>query len=235
MPINPRLGIILNGAFIDDALNATNFLFVYVQLLYLNEPNNQTNEPEKNRISYSENVTSVQVLSLAGTDSLDTAAENRRVLNFNIGSIDLAKLKNKNTVLRVRLRSNVNTEIPLQMGYDPSPIDTEMGVIYAAILLIGLYVLIIWDIVHRTFAAILASTTSIAILAAMNEKPSMAVIISWIDVETLLLLFGMMILVAILSETGVFDYLAVLAYKVGSTMLMFISNLYGFSMTDNKW
>lgn len=48
----------------------------------------------------------------------------------------------------------------------------------------------------------------------MNERPSMATIVSWIDVETLLLLFGMMILVAVLSETGVFDYLAVYAFKV---------------------
>jgi P protein len=48
----------------------------------------------------------------------------------------------------------------------------------------------------------------------MNERPTMALIISWIDVETLLLLFGMMILVAVLSETGVFDYLAVYAFKV---------------------
>ena len=42
----------------------------------------------------------------------------------------------------------------------------------------------------------------------------MAELISWIDVETLLLLFSMMVLVAILSETGIFDYLAVYAYKV---------------------
>lgn len=49
----------------------------------------------------------------------------------------------------------------------------------------------------------------------LNERPSMADIMSWIDTETLLLLFGMMILVAILSETGIFDYLAVYAYKVG--------------------
>lgn len=48
----------------------------------------------------------------------------------------------------------------------------------------------------------------------MNERPPMALIMSWIDIETLLLLFGMMILVAILSETGIFDYLAVYAYKV---------------------
>lgn len=48
----------------------------------------------------------------------------------------------------------------------------------------------------------------------MHERPSLELVISWIDVETLLLLFGMMILVAILSQTGVFDYLAVYAFKV---------------------
>ena len=45
----------------------------------------------------------------------------------------------------------------------------------------------------------------------------MSELISWIDVETLLLLFSMMVLVAILSETGFFDYLAVYAYKVGQS------------------
>lgn len=68
--------------------------------------------------------------------------------------------------------------------------------------------------IHHQIAAIIASTTAIAILAFMNERPTMPEIMSWIDVETLLLLFGMMILVAILSETGIFDYLAVYAFKV---------------------
>lgn len=66
----------------------------------------------------------------------------------------------------------------------------------------------------------IASTAAIGILAAMNERPTMADIMSWIDTETLLLLFGMMILVAILSETGIFDYLAVYAYKVRITLLV---------------
>lgn len=46
------------------------------------------------------------------------------------------------------------------------------------------------------------------------QRPTMAELISWIDVETLLLLFSMMMLVAILSETGIFDFMAVYAYKV---------------------
>lgn len=53
----------------------------------------------------------------------------------------------------------------------------------------------------------------------MNERPPMTLVMSWIDIETLLLLFGMMILVAILSETGVFDYLAVYAYKVSKFLI----------------
>lgn len=53
-----------------------------------------------------------------------------------------------------------------------------------------------------------------ALLAALNAKPTLEEVISWIDVETLLLLFGMMVLVAILAQTGVFDYLAVYAFKV---------------------
>jgi len=42
----------------------------------------------------------------------------------------------------------------------------------------------------------------------------MSELISWIDMDTLLLLFSMMVLVAIIAETGVFDWLAVYAYKV---------------------
>lgn len=62
--------------------------------------------------------------------------------------------------------------------------------------------------------AMIASIVSMAILTLMNERPTMPEILSWIDAETLLLLFGMMILVGILSETGIFDYLAVCAFKV---------------------
>lgn len=42
----------------------------------------------------------------------------------------------------------------------------------------------------------------------------MTELISWIDVDTLLLLFSMMVLVAIVAETGIFDWLAVYAYRV---------------------
>lgn len=48
----------------------------------------------------------------------------------------------------------------------------------------------------------------------LNDRPRMNEIFEWIDIESLLLLFSMMILVAVLAETGVFDVIAVFAFKV---------------------
>lgn len=214
LPINPRVGIVLKGAFRSDHYtNNTNFLFVYVQLLYLNDPSNDTNL-NQDTISYTENITDIQKIPLVDGDEIDQATESKRALVFSVGEAAYDTVHSQKAQFRVRMKTNIPANLPIQFAYNTSPIDTDAGVIYAACVLLGLYVMIIWEVVHRTFAAILASTMAIGILAAMNDRPTMSDVMSWIDVETLLLLFGMMILVAILSETGIFDYLAVYAYKV---------------------
>lgn len=63
-------------------------------------------------------------------------------------------------------------------------------------------------------AAVLISTTSLAVLSIVGQRPTIPELISWLDVETLLLLFSMMILVAIMAETGMFDFVAVFTFKV---------------------
>lgn len=63
-------------------------------------------------------------------------------------------------------------------------------------------------------AAVLVSTTALATLAIAGERPTLPELISWLDMETLLLLFSMMLLVAIMAETGMFDYLAVFTFEV---------------------
>lgn len=68
--------------------------------------------------------------------------------------------------------------------------------------------------VHRTLAALLAAFASIGTLAAFHDRPTMDEMIKWIDYETLLLIFSMMILVAILIDTGIFDYIAVYTFQV---------------------
>ncbi|GFU48928.1 p protein [Nephila pilipes] len=87
-------------------------------------------------------------------------------------------------------------------------------IVMALFVLIGLYVLIIFELVHQTLAALIGATVAISCLAIVGERPSSMEILTWMDVETLKLLFGMMVLVSVLSETGFFDYIAVLTYKL---------------------
>nr|XP_009664683.1 PREDICTED: P protein [Struthio camelus australis] len=103
--------------------------------------------------------------------------------------------------------------VPLSMKYQYLHANIEAQVTIASIILVGVYVLIILEIVHRTLAAMLGSLAALAALAVVGERPSMVKVVEWIDYETLALLFGMMILVAIFSETGFFDYCAVKAYR----------------------
>ncbi|XP_052675564.1 P protein-like [Crassostrea angulata] len=87
-------------------------------------------------------------------------------------------------------------------------------IVYAAIILLFVYILIIFELVHRTLAAILGSLAAIAALSLFDKRPELGTIISWIDMETLMLLFGMMVIVSIFSETGFFDSCALQAYKL---------------------
>ncbi|KAH8376936.1 hypothetical protein KR093_002292, partial [Drosophila rubida] len=129
---------------------------------------------------------------------------------------------------RTIVRSESNSDSPLSTTFlnkgdkptafsmvaNPNPLNVSLGVLYSFILLVFLYVLIIFDIADRTFAALLAATTGIGVLCMLGERPPIEHIIGWIDMDTLMLLFGMMIMVAVLAETGVFDYLSVCAYHL---------------------
>jgi len=96
-------------------------------------------------------------------------------------------------------------------------------VIIAAVILIGMYVLIIFELVHRTIAALLGSFVAIAFLSVLRERPSMEVVISWIDFDTIGLLFGMMLMVGIFSETGFFEWCAVKAFKLARGNLWYLT------------
>ncbi|XP_039668464.1 P protein [Perca fluviatilis] len=104
--------------------------------------------------------------------------------------------------------------VPLSMTHQSLYVNVETQVAIAGIILTGVYVLIIFEIVHRTLAAMLGSLAALAALAVIGDRPSLVTVVEWIDYETLALLFGMMVLVAIFSETGFFDYCAVKAYQL---------------------
>ncbi|XP_038055729.1 P protein-like [Patiria miniata] len=114
----------------------------------------------------------------------------------------------------IKVSTDTEHHTVIAIRYLAMPYAAQYDVIYAGVILIAVYVLIGFDLVHRTVAAMLGSFAVLATLAALNERPPLETIMTWIDYETLSLLWGMMTLVAIFSETGFFDYCALKAYKM---------------------
>ncbi len=83
------------------------------------------------------------------------------------------------------------------------------------IILIAVYALIIFEWVHRTLAAAVGGLLAVLALNyyAVEDTLTLAEVTTMIDWETIGLLLGMMVMVGILSNTGVFEYFAVLSYK----------------------
>uniref|UniRef100_A0A8C6PN56 OCA2 melanosomal transmembrane protein n=1 Tax=Nothobranchius furzeri TaxID=105023 RepID=A0A8C6PN56_NOTFU len=95
-----------------------------------------------------------------------------------------------------------NEVVPLSMTHQSLYVTKETQVAIAGVILAGVYVLIIFEVpVHDS-------------CLVFSQRPSLVTVVEWIDYETLALLFGMMVLVAIFSETGFFDYCAVKAYQL---------------------
>lgn len=128
--------------------------------------------------------------------------------------IDMTKMRGKpGGRVNLTFESHADFCIPVDFTYHFTT-DDWREVLCAAIILFMVYGLIIFELVHRTLAGILGSMASVAVLSAFGMRPSLEKIITWLDVETLSLLFGMMVIVSIFSETGFFDYCALMAYKL---------------------
>uniref|UniRef100_A0A8C4XWR7 OCA2 melanosomal transmembrane protein n=1 Tax=Gopherus evgoodei TaxID=1825980 RepID=A0A8C4XWR7_9SAUR len=95
--------------------------------------------------------------------------------------------------------------VPLSMKHQYLHANIETQVTIASVVLAGVYVLIILEV---------SQCMHFIIVLFDLQRPSMVKVVEWIDYETLALLFGMMLLVAIFSETGFFDYCAVKAYQL---------------------
>ncbi|XP_046668758.1 P protein-like isoform X3 [Homalodisca vitripennis] len=174
----------------------------------------ETNKVEEANVMYRTEITDTWLVSTVLEEVIDTAPKVRRskVLALLEPNASFEMVNNSKTCLR--FSTNLDANFAIGLIYDASPININHGTIYAILILGGLYFFIIAELIHRTVAAMLAASVAIAALALCGERPSHQEVVSWVDLETLTLLFAMMLFVAIFSETGIFDYLAVVAYKL---------------------
>ena len=90
----------------------------------------------------------------------------------------------------------------------------------ALIILVGIYVLISLELVHRTLAALLGAALVLAITHTIGhfnhayEILTFETAITVVDWNVIFLLMGMMIIVGVLKESGVFQWLAYKSFQI---------------------
>ena len=104
---------------------------------------------------------------------------------------------------------DIHLELTIKDGLE----NTAIGVGLAILILV--YILIIFETVHRTLAAAVGGLAAVIALNYFTNEPSLSLkaVTTMIDWETIGLLLGMMVMVGVISHTGVFEWFAVEAYK----------------------
>lgn len=159
VPIDPRVGLIFKGSFQNEHYDniSLNWLNYFLSMDHYSDTG-----------VVSENVSEVFKFPVVNISLMDTVKEIKRSATVPLDYDKYIKLQRNESVLKLNLITNFNESFPVNFAYDPSPLDKDMGIIYATIVLLGLYIMIIWELVHRTFAAMIASTMSIGNLYLSN-------------------------------------------------------------------
>jgi Na+/H+ antiporter NhaD/arsenite permease-like protein len=117
---------------------------------------------------------------------------------------------NKKTAVGLALLSIISIFIwivPEIIGFDAS-----VSLRLLAIVLLSIYVVLAFEIVHRTVIVLVTATIAIIIgitTGLFSSDQSFEFAIRSVDFNTIGLLLGMMIIVIILAETGIFQYIGI--------------------------
>ena len=105
--------------------------------------------------------------------------------------------------------TDIHLDLNIKEGLSNQAVFVGLGI------LLFVYALIITEVVHRTLAAALGGLLAMIALNYYTEESALSLkaVTTMIDWETIGLLLGMMVMVGIISHTGVFEWLAVKAYK----------------------
>ncbi|MFP6585300.1 MAG: ArsB/NhaD family transporter [Candidatus Nitrosopelagicus sp.] len=126
----------------------------------------------------------------------------------------------------------------------PEYVGLELTITMMATLgvLIGMYVILITEVVHRTALALFGALVMLIVLfttGVLDPHDSVDFVIGAIDFNTIGLLLGMMVIVGILGETGIFQYIGIKAAKISNgnvwklMVLLAIITAVGSAFLDN--
>jgi Na+/H+ antiporter NhaD/arsenite permease-like protein len=102
--------------------------------------------------------------------------------------------------------------VPPAIGQEINPI-----ILVSAFILVSVYIVLSFEFLHRTSVALIGAVsiiTAALVLGSIRAEESFEFIVNVIDYNTIGLLLGMMIIVAILAESGIFQWVGIKASKL---------------------
>ncbi|SPP79153.1 P protein [Drosophila guanche] len=168
----------------------------------------------ENRTKVFQNTLHAWQLPLLPDAQLERAPAVSRNRTYQMSSELSDLLAQPGSQMRLHIYSDAATDLAVVLSYNPLIVNARLGSILAGLILLIFYALLVWELFERPFIAMICSILSVTALACFNDRPNMDEIIQWMDMELLTLLFCMMLLILILTETGVFDYLAVFCFEI---------------------
>ena len=126
----------------------------------------------------------------------------------------------------------------------PEYVGLELTITMMATLgvLLGMYVILITEVIHRTAIALFGALVMLIVLfvtGVLDPHDSVDFVIGAIDFNTIGLLLGMMVIVGVLGETGIFQYIGIKAAKISNgnvwklMVLLAIITAVGSAFLDN--
>ncbi|KAH8239287.1 hypothetical protein KR032_002864, partial [Drosophila birchii] len=112
------------------------------------------------------------------------------------------------------LESKCEYPVALIMEINSNPLFTNFGIAYAGLLILGLYIIIFFELTDPTLAILLMATTGFATLAALGERPALYMISGWVNLRIIIIMLSLMIISGITSESGIFDWLTIQIYRI---------------------
>lgn len=165
LPTGTRINVTLEGSFLPEVLEQNQRRLDLLnrraqggKLMIVKEKEKENYLRVYLRTDSMRALTIPKIYAIAAPELFDHVNSTRLTIMFDIGEDNLEVVEENNERIQLVIESNFTRtrvenkqEMPLILSYDINPINKQIGVIFAAFVLIFLYALIIWEVCIQLF------------------------------------------------------------------------------------
>ena len=113
------------------------------------------------------------------------------------------------SALFVRVTTNSTHSLGFVMHVEALHPIGRYRILLGSLLLVFVYGLLLLEVINRSIVAFIGAFLALLLYSLIFEAPELSTVVGWTDESTLCLLFGMMIMIQLLSTTGFFEFMAI--------------------------